>query len=193
MFAHADPHPSDDTVTGDPRSTHAVSQPSYAATVLTDAQDDGASLDLRARALELVSSERYLVLSTISAEGEPWACPVWFAHDGLERFFWLSRPHRTHSVNIEKQPRIGLVVFNSQQPVGIGLGFYAAADARVVPDDELDAALAILSPRSVAHGGSSWDRERITPLPVRLYEARAVELWLNPGQGSDVRQRVPKA
>ena len=150
-------------------------------------------LDLRARALEVVAAERYLVLATVSPEGLPWSCPVWFAHDGLDAFYWLSRPGRTHSVNVAHQPRIGLVAFNSQQPTGVGLAVYAAADASVVPDDELDDALATVSARSVAHGGGTWDRARLEQAPLDLYVARPVELWLNPGLGSDVRERVPDA
>ena len=146
---------------------------------------------LRARALAAVSAERYLVLATVSADGVPWSSPVWFAHEGLSAFYWLSRPYRTHSVNIGQQPRIGLVVFDSRQPAGTGLGVYAAADAGVVPNGDLDAALDVLSPRSVAHGGSAWTRERLEPLPVRLYVARPVELSLLPGVGTDERVPVP--
>lgn len=151
------------------------------------------STDLRARALEVVEAEKYLVLGTVSPAGEPWTCPVWFAHDGLDRFYWLSRPHRAHSVNLEQQSRVSFVVFDSSQPTGVGLAVYAAADARVVPDDDLDRALAIVSPRSTAHGGKPWDRARIEPIPLELYEAVPVELWLNPGEGSDERLRVPDA
>lgn len=147
--------------------------------------------ELRARALAVVAAERYLVLATSSSDGVPWSSPVWFAHEGLTAFYWLSRPYRTHSVNLESRSRVAFVVFDSRQPAGTGLGVYAAADAGVVPDDELDAALAVLSPRSVAHGGSAWTRERLEPLPTRLYVARPVELSLLPGVGTDERVPVP--
>lgn len=149
--------------------------------------------ELRERALEVVRAERYLVLATVSPSGEPWSCPVWFAHDGLDRFWWLSRPERRHSLNLVHQPRIGLVAFDSRQPAGVGLGVYASADAGEVPDDELDRALRYVSDRSRHHGGSAWDRERLDESPLRLYEARPVELWLNPGHGTDERLRVPEA
>ena len=147
--------------------------------------------DLRALALHVVAAERYAVLGTVSPDGEPWACPVWFAHDGLACFYWLSRPERTHSVNIAHQSRISLVVFDSSQPAGIGLGFYATADAANVPEGELDEALTVVSARSLAHGGKAWDRGRLESSPLRLYAARPVELWLNPGEGTDVREPVP--
>jgi hypothetical protein len=146
---------------------------------------------LRARALDVVSAERYLVLATSSRDGTPWSSPVWFAHDGLAAFYWLSRPYRTHSVNLQARPRVAFVVFDSRQPAGTGLGVYAVAEAGVVPDEELDAALAVLSPRSVAHGGSEWTRERLEPLPTQLYVARPVELSLLPGVGTDERVPVP--
>jgi hypothetical protein len=150
-------------------------------------------IDLRSRAREVVESERYVVLATVSPEGVPWSCPVWFAHDDLDAFFWLSRPGRTHSVNVAHQPRIGLVAFDSRQPTGVGLAVYASADASAVPDSDLDEALAIVSARSLTHGGGAWDRARISSAPLELYVARPVELWLNPGLGTDERRRVPDA
>jgi len=149
--------------------------------------------DPRARAREVVDAERYVVLATVSSEGVPWSCPVWFAHDDLDAFYWLSRPGRTHSVNVAHQPRVGMVAFDSRQPTGVGLAVYASADAAVVPDGDLDDALAVVSARSLAHGGGAWDRARISSTPLELFVARPVELWLNPGLGTDERQRVPDA
>ena len=63
----------------------------------------------------------------------------------------------------------------------------------VVPDGELDDALAVVSARSLRHGAGAWDRARISSTPLELYVARPVELWLNPGLGTDERERVPDA
>ena len=146
---------------------------------------------LRARALEVVEAERYLVLATVSPEGVPWSSPVWFAHDGLAAFYWISRPHRTHSVNITHQPRVGFVVFDSRQPAGTGLAVYAAADVGVAADDELDTGLAVFSERSVAHGVGPWTRADHEGSGLSLYVARPARLWLLPGAGTDERVPVP--
>ena len=157
------------------------------------AGEHGSPEELRARALEVVRAERYIVLATTSPDGVPWASPVWFAHDGLTAFYWLSRSYRTHSVNLEHQRRIAFVAFDSRQPAGTGLGVYAAADAGVVPDGEVDAALAVLSPRSVEHGGSPFTRDDLEPGSLRVYVARPAELWLLPGEGTEERVPVPLA
>src|SRR5689334_16827044 len=90
-----------------------------------DPRDPAEAAALRERALAVLAAERYLVLATVSPQGIPWSSPVWFAHDGLDAFYWLSRPHRTHSVNLEHQPMVALVVFDSRQPAGTGLAVYA--------------------------------------------------------------------
>lgn len=172
----------------DGEALDGTADPTYRAEMTSDE-----SIDLRARALEVVEAERYLVLATVSPEGLPWSCPVWFAHDGLSAFFWLSRPGRTHSINVAHQPRIGLVAYDSHQPTGVGLCVYASAQAERVPDDELNDALAIISTRSLAHGAGAWDRARISPIGLDVYVARPAELWLNPGLGTDERERVPDA
>jgi hypothetical protein len=155
--------------------------------------DSSAAQDLRDRALEVVRAERYLVLATVSADRVPWSSPVWFAHDRLSAFYWLSRPGRTHSVNLVSQPRVAFVVFDSRQRVGTGLAVYAAADAGPVPDQELESALGLVSVRSVADGGGAWSQQRLAEAPLRLYVARPVELSLLPGEGTDERVRLPEA
>jgi hypothetical protein len=149
--------------------------------------------DHRALALRIVEELRYVVLATADESGRPWSSPVYFAHRGLDEFTWISRPETTHSQNIAARPDVGLVVFDSGQPPGTGLGFYARATAEVVPPDEVDEAIRPFSERSVADDLGLYDAARLEEHGFRLYRARTVELTMLPGMGKDVRVPVPPA
>jgi hypothetical protein len=149
--------------------------------------------DHRALALRIVEELRYVVLATADESGRPWSSPVYFAHVGLDEFFWISRPETTHSRNIEGRPDVGLVVFDSRQQPGTGKGFYARATAAAVPFDEVDAAIGPFSDRSVTDGLGPYHAARLEEYGFRLYRARTVELSLLTGVGRDVRVPVPPA
>jgi nitroimidazol reductase NimA-like FMN-containing flavoprotein (pyridoxamine 5'-phosphate oxidase superfamily) len=140
-----------------------------------------------AAALEIVREMRYVVLATSDAEGLPWASPVYYAHRGLDEFIWVSRPISTHSRNIDARAEIGLVVFDSRVAVGAGRGVYARATAEVVPDADVDAAVATFSERSVLDGAGEWDTARMAETGLRLYRATTTEVSLLPGGGPDFR------
>ena len=57
-----------------------------------------------AAALALIDRSQYMTLATADAEGNPWASPVWFAHQDYTEFLWVSRPEARHSQNIEARP-----------------------------------------------------------------------------------------
>jgi nitroimidazol reductase NimA-like FMN-containing flavoprotein (pyridoxamine 5'-phosphate oxidase superfamily) len=126
---------------------------------------------------DLIEASRYLVLATAGADGRPWSSPVYFAHIGLAEFFWVSAPDVTHSRNIAVRPEVGMVVFDSQAPIGTGQGVYMPAVARLVEDgDETARGIEAFSRRSVAHGGREWTSEDVRPgAGLRLYRAVAGE------------------
>jgi hypothetical protein len=53
--------------------------------------------DNDAHARAVLDGTCYAVLATADAAGTPWATPVWFAPDGLDRLYWLSWPGSRHS------------------------------------------------------------------------------------------------
>src|SRR5712664_2192784 len=81
---------------------------------------------------DIIEASRYLVLATADAAGRPWSSPVYFAHIGFTKFFWVSSPEATHSRNIAVRPEVGIVVFNSQVAVSTGQGVYMSAIARLL-------------------------------------------------------------
>lgn len=56
--------------------------------------------DSSAIARAIIGSGLYMVLGTADEAGNPWTSPVYYAHDGVARFLWLSSPERRHSRNI---------------------------------------------------------------------------------------------
>ena len=46
--------------------------------------------DNNAHARTVLDDTCYAVLATADADGAPWVTPVWFAHDDLDRLYWLS-------------------------------------------------------------------------------------------------------
>jgi len=130
--------------------------------------------DLAAVARAIVDESRYLTLATADAAGRPWASPVWFAPDGYATFLWVSHHEATHSANIAARPEVGLVLFDSGAPISTGQGLYVSARAELVPDDELEAALAIFTARALTQGGRAWEVAEVRdPAVLRLYRARA--------------------
>jgi pyridoxine/pyridoxamine 5'-phosphate oxidase len=117
----------------------------------------------------------YMVLATADRDGQPWASPVYFATADHAEFLWVSSPAATHSLNIAVRPRIGIVIFDSQAPIGTGQGVYILAHATELPDADLERAIQIFSRRSRQHGGLAWNPEDVRgEALLRLYSATAL-------------------
>ena len=147
--------------------------------------------DNDAHARTVLDGTCYAVLATADADGTPWATPVWFAADGLDRLYWLSWPGSRHSQLIEARPAIALTVFDSHAVPNEGTAFYAAAQARQCPDEQLDDGLRVLNRRLAAYGIGAVTRERTTGgARLRLYVAEITDAWVL-DQDAEVDQRAP--
>ena len=147
--------------------------------------------DNNAHAQTVLEETCYVVLATADGDGAPWATPVWFAHDGLDRLYWLSWPGSRHSQLIEQRPQIALTVFDSNAVPNQGTAFYATARARRCPDERVDNGLAVLNRRALAQGIGEFTRERVTGASrLRLYVAEITQAWVL-DQDADVDRRAP--
>ncbi|MFD5864779.1 pyridoxamine 5'-phosphate oxidase family protein [Agromyces sp. NPDC127015] len=139
-------------------------------------------------ARRVVDANTYMTLATADASGNPWATPVWFAEHELREFVWVSRFATRHSQNIAARPEVALAIFDSTVAVGSAIAVYAEGVAGELPDDELDAALAVFDTRSVAQGLRSWTRDDVTgTAPFRLYRATATQVYVL----DELERRVP--
>lgn len=151
--------------------------------------------DLAAEARAVIDANRYMTMATADASGTPWATPVYFTPDGYRDFYWLSSTTSRHSENIAVRPEVGIVVFNSQAPIGGAEAVYVRASAHRVPDAELARCAEIFSsrdPQVVRFGVADLRGSK----PLRLYRASAVEHSLlirgrDPLHPSETDSRVP--
>ena len=135
--------------------------------------------ELVARGRAIVDANLYMVLGTADADGRPWASPVYFAPDGYREFYWVSKPERTHSRNIELRPEISIVIFDSSVPISTGEGVYMTAVARQLVGDDRDSGITVFSRRSILHGGGEWTlRDVEPPAQLRLYRATAADQFV---------------
>jgi uncharacterized protein YhbP (UPF0306 family) len=135
--------------------------------------------DLASVARDIIDSNAYMTLATADENGRPWSSPVWYAAEGYAHFYLVLSPEARHSRNLAARPEVGVVIFDSQAPVGTGQGVYMSAIAEELAGTELDLGIGVFSRRSQAHGAGGWTREDVTP-PARhrLYRATASEHYV---------------
>jgi nitroimidazol reductase NimA-like FMN-containing flavoprotein (pyridoxamine 5'-phosphate oxidase superfamily) len=145
-----------------------------------------------AAARQIVDSSLYMVLATADLSGQPWPTPVYFAHRDYREFFWVSQPDASHSVNLRDHREVGIVIFDSTQPIGTGQGVYIGGVAQELPAHETADGLEVFSRRSVDHGGEEWTDENVRP-PARhrLYQATAEAVYVLDEHDHRVEVQLP--
>jgi len=138
---------------------------------------------MREVAERIVKANVYMTLATADGDGRPWPSPVWFAHDRLARFFWVSKPEARHSRNLDARPQVGIEIFDSTVGQGEAEAVYVEAEARRLEGEEEERAVEIFNRRSEALGWPTWTVENIRPpAALRVYAATASALFvLGPG------------
>jgi nitroimidazol reductase NimA-like FMN-containing flavoprotein (pyridoxamine 5'-phosphate oxidase superfamily) len=136
--------------------------------------------DWAADARQIIDANLYMVVSTADPSGQPWASPVYFAHRDYRDFFWISQPDATHSVNLRDRREVGIVVFDSTQPIRAEKGgVYVLGVARELPAHETPAGIEVYSQRSVGHGGVAFTTEDVSPpAKHRLFQATAEAIYV---------------
>ncbi|MDE1823486.1 MAG: pyridoxamine 5'-phosphate oxidase family protein [Candidatus Micrarchaeota archaeon] len=97
------------------------------------------------KAKDIIGKNMYLVLATSGKDGKPWACPVFFAHDQDYNFYFMSATDSLHVKNINENDNVGIVIFDSNVPVGNSDEVQAAGHASVVEKDDIKRVIGIYS------------------------------------------------
>lgn len=84
-------------------------------------------------------------LGTVNDDGSPWSTPLHFAF-GDDKIVWLSAEHTQHSVNIERDPRVSIVVWSNTEVENVK-GVYVQTTARKVTGVEEVAARQLYAAR----------------------------------------------
>lgn len=85
------------------------------------------------------------VLSTVNADGSPWATPLHVVADD-EALYWFSNPDREHSVNLERDNRASLAVFSPDLSKG-PQGVYVNGTAELLADEAREGAVEAFASR----------------------------------------------
>ena len=125
------------------------------------------------------AGNRYMTLGTADADGRPWTSPVWYAREGYEEVFWVSKPGARHSRNIAGRPQVSIVVFDSQVSPGSAAAVYMEAVAHQLTGAELARGIDVFGRESAAQGLSVWTLGDVTATARhRLYHAVVTERWM---------------
>jgi general stress protein 26 len=149
--------------------------------------------DLDATARRVIDANHYMTLATTQPDGGPRVSPVYYTAARYTDFYWVSSPDAQHSRNIEAEPNVEIVIFDSSVPVGETAAVYLQAHAREVEPDALEAVVDEAF-RTTA-GARAFARVELQGrAPLRLYVAHATRCEVHvPGRhplnptGIDVR------
>lgn len=139
--------------------------------------------DLDDAARRQLEANRFMVLGTVDPSGRARVSPVWFSLVDHREVYWLSNPEAHHSRNVERQPEVAIVVFDSRADPHTGQAVYLEATAERVPEDELEAACAAAFEHVDA--ALSFTPESLEDEPFVLYRARITASEIHV-RGSDV-------
>lgn len=143
--------------------------------------------DRSAYARQLISQLNYMTLATVSAPGQPWNSPVFYAYDGHRTFYWGSRRDTQHSKNIVETGRGFVVMYDSTVKPGTGEAFYAEVACQELADTtELDRAIALLHER---FGQAYMTKDEVLGPERRLYKAVVKTAWVKDLE-KDIRKEV---
>ena len=127
----------------------------------------------------IIDANSYMTLATADDTGDPWASPVWFAHEQYKTFVWMSEPAARHSRNIAVRSSTAIVIFDSTIAPAVRNAVYIAAEAALVPDADLDPLVRVFATRSIARGLKTLEPDAVRgDAPFRLYRARATDMFV---------------
>ncbi len=120
----------------------------------------------------------YCCLATINDDGTPWASPLFFGYDESLNIYWRSAVNSRHSQNIERQPDVSIVIYDSNSNWGEGKGLYMKGRAEIVEGNESNVqnALRHLDRRS---NKKTQQSELLGDSPRRVYKFTPSSIWVN--------------
>lgn len=95
------------------------------------------------KARYILAHNKYMVVATSGEGGDPWAAPVFFAHDEAYNLYFLSAVDSRHVENIAKNPKVSLVIFDSAQSIGSSEEVQIEGKASLVEESEISKVIEI--------------------------------------------------
>lgn len=75
-----------------------------------DFETDPQSSDLHRRLQSFLADQTTMTLSSVTDEGNPHSCDLFYAHTSKYAFYFLSDPKTRHSQNIARMPRVSVTI-----------------------------------------------------------------------------------
>jgi uncharacterized protein YhbP (UPF0306 family) len=73
------------------------------------------SMDIKQLITEYLDKARLMQVAT-SKDNQPWVCTVYFAHDDKFHLYWLSKPDRRHSKELEENNKVAGTIVLQHTP-----------------------------------------------------------------------------
>ncbi|MFI5412788.1 MAG: pyridoxamine 5'-phosphate oxidase family protein [Candidatus Micrarchaeales archaeon] len=144
------------------------------------------------KARSIIDKIRYMVLATSDKMGNPWASPVFFAVDEKYNFYFLSAIDSRHGINIEKNPKVGIAIFDSTNPMGSSDGVQLEATVSIIGKKDIAKTIDIyckrLFPNSKIASTDLYEPSRyVEPSEFRFYKVEPIAVYVN---GVERREKV---
>ncbi|MEA5450903.1 pyridoxamine 5'-phosphate oxidase family protein [Leptolyngbya sp. CCNP1308] len=152
-------------------------------TIATAANDwvntvDSQNPEVIEKAQHLLAGTIYCTLSTCSADGLPWASPLFFAYDPSWTLYWASAIACQHSQNLAaNQGRGAIAIYSTQPEVGKGQGLYLTGTATELGPENVSRVISLLDQRS-RPGPQRRAAAYLPPSPRRLYQFTPQMVWI---------------
>lgn len=128
------------------------------------------------RVKELLHDIRHVAIATVNEDDSPHNSPVFAGADGSLNIYWLSCHDSQHSLNIDRDGKVFIVMFDS---TGDGGGLYIQAIARKLVGDEITTGLGVLNAVHERHDRYQPDVEFVNDSDQCLYRAVPEKMWVN--------------
>ncbi len=135
------------------------------------------SQNLANRVKELIESNLYVTIATCNESKQPWNTPVYAIHDKELNFFWRSWKKSEHSKNIEKNPNVFMVIYDTTRQLGQNHQrcVYIQAKAYEINNPKEAEFVASLFPKERQEPPGNFLGDKVK----RLYKAVPEKIWLN--------------
>ena len=88
-------------------------------------------MDLKLIIYNYLQTQQLMSLTTLGTN--PWPAIVYFIADQDLNLYFISHPHDLHCRNLEKEPRVGIAIYSSEQPnSGDKIGVQFSGSVKVV-------------------------------------------------------------
>jgi uncharacterized protein YhbP (UPF0306 family) len=89
------------------------------------------------KAKYIINTNKYMVISTSDRAGEPWGAALFYACDEGYNFYFYSNINSRHCINLLKNPKVSLAIFNQNSLIGSYEGVQLEGKASMVSESEL--------------------------------------------------------